>query len=135
MAMDWDKAVAAATKILGDKAKIPKLGSAIPKAVAAEDKAFDAFDKVRQDLKAKVLGEQNALQALKDAIVQFQDEIDEDDLGLDPKNKDDAKKIDSARKILSGALQEKIDQKNDNIKDFRELDKHLMNIVNYKPGA
>jgi len=85
MADDWNSAVKAAMKILGDKGKIPKLNSAIPKADAADKKSYDDFKKTRDELKAKLLATQNTGEALNDAMMQYQDEIDEDDLGLDPK--------------------------------------------------
>ena len=135
MADTWEGVSKAAMKILGDKGKIPKISSAIPKAAAADDKSYDEFNKSRNDLKAKLLATQTAGEARKDAVIQFQDEIEEDNLGLDPKDKEDAKKIASARKILMDFLQDRIDIGNDNFKNLRELDKHLMSITNYKPSS
>jgi hypothetical protein len=132
MADDWDGAVKDAMKILGEKGKIPKIPGNISKTMNASDKAYEDFKKIRDELKAKVLALQNADSARKDSISQYQDEIDEDDLGLDPKNKDDAKKIADARKILSSALQDKMDIDDQNIKNLKELDKHLMSLANYK---
>lgn len=135
MAKTWDSAVKDATKILGEKGKVPKLAPAITKSLTAFDKAYEAFDKARQDLKAKLLAMQAASDATKDAYVQFQDEIEESDLGLDPKNKDDVKKIADAQKILSAWVQQNVDTSTQNYKNLRELDRHLMSLVNYKQGA
>jgi predicted nucleic acid-binding Zn-ribbon protein len=135
MAGEWDAAVKSAMKILGDKGKIPKLSGTLAKTKAAEDKAYDDFKKTREELKAKLLALQNADNAFKDTVSQYQDEIDESDLGLDPKNKDDAKKIADARKILSGYLQDQLDICDQNVKNLKELDKHLMSLVNYKPAS
>jgi mannitol/fructose-specific phosphotransferase system IIA component (Ntr-type) len=132
MADSWEAASKSASKILGDKGKIPKYSAAVPKAAAAEGKAFDDFKKSREDLKSKLLALQNADEAHKNAISQFQDTIDEEDFGLDRKNKDEAKKIAEAQKILSGWLQEQIDVGVENVKNLKELDKHLMSLSNYK---
>ena len=132
---DWNNAVKAAMKILGDKGKIPKINPAITKAGTADAKTYDEFKKGREELKKKVLASQDSGEALKDAIEQYQDEINEDDLGLDPRDKDDAKKIAAARKILSDRLQDSIDVAETNSKNMRELDKHLINIMNYKQGS
>ena len=76
MADSWEAASKSASKILGDKGKIPKYSAAVPKAAAAEGKAFDDFKKSREDLKSKLLALQNADEAHKNAISQFQDTID-----------------------------------------------------------
>jgi hypothetical protein len=135
MSSPWDQPTKEAMKILGDKGKVPKWSPAIVKAATADDKSFDEFDKSRNDLKAKLLATQNTRQALKDAVSQLQDEVDESNLGLDPKNKEEAKKIKDAQKILSGWLDEKIKIFEDDVKNLKELDRHLMSIANYKQGA
>jgi hypothetical protein len=129
---DWNNVVKAAMKILGEKGKIPKLNPAIAKSSTANDKAYDEFSTTRELLKKKLLALQDAGDALKDAIEQYQDDIDESDLGLDSRDKDDVKKIQAARKILSDRLQESIDVETTNHKNQRELDKHLMSMINYK---
>ena len=131
----WDNAVKAAMKILGDKGKIPKVNPAIAKARTVDEKAFDEFSKVRDELKKKVLASRDAQQLAKDAIEQYQDEIVESNLGLNARDKEDLKKIQEARKVLSDALQDSIDIADSNLKNLRELDKHLMSLMNYKQGS
>ncbi len=135
MADNWDGADKEAMKVLGEKAKLPKWPTAIDKAKAGEDKTFDEFDKTRQDLKKKLVAEQDSVEKLKDALSQFQDEIEGNNFGLDAKNKDDKKKIDDARKILSGKLKEYMDTRDDDFKNLKELDKHLVNIADYSPSS
>jgi septal ring factor EnvC (AmiA/AmiB activator) len=127
--------VKAAMKVLGDKGKIPKFSPAIPKAGTADEKTYEEFKKVRDELKKKLLATQDSGEALKDAIEQYQDDINENDLGLNARDKDDAKKIAAARKILSDRLQESIDLQETNGKNLRELDRHLMSLMNYKQGS
>ena len=131
----WDAAAAKATKILGDKAKIPKPKAAIDKGIADSMKAWDAFAKAREDLEAKILALVNADSAAVNAIEQFRDTIDENDLGLDKKNKDDSKKIADGKKILLDFLDAGLKNAQDNMKNERDLNKHLANIKNYKQSA
>jgi predicted nucleic acid-binding Zn-ribbon protein len=135
MSASWDAAVKKAMDILGEKAKIPKWPTAIDKAKAEENKAFAEFDKVRQDLKKKLVTEQDAVEKIKDAFSQFQDEIGGANFGLNPRDKDDKKKIDDAREILSGELGEYMEARDDDFKNLKELDKHLVNIADYEPGS
>lgn len=132
MADTWEAATKSAMKILGDKGKVPKIPSTVPKAYDATEKAYVEFNKVRQDLKSKLLLLQNASSAHKNAMSQFQDMVDEDNLGLNRKDKDDAKKIADAQKVLSGYIKEAMDDADTNLKNYKELDKHLMNLMNYK---
>jgi hypothetical protein len=135
MASKWDGPTKDAMKILGDQGKVPKWPSSIVKAEAEDDKSYVAYQKTRDELKVKLLATQNTRQALKDAISQLQDEVDESDLGLDPKNKDDAKKIKDAQKVLSGWLDTQIATFERDYKNLKELDKHLMSLMNYKQGS
>jgi hypothetical protein len=135
MAENWNGADKEAMKVLGEKAKLPKWPSTIDKAKTGEDKTYAEFDKVRQELKKKLVTEQDAVEKLKDALSQFQDEVEGANFGLDPKNKDDKKKIDAARKILSGKLQQYMDVRDDDFKHLKELDKHLVNISDYQPSS
>lgn len=132
---DWNNVVKAAMKVLGDKGKIPKVNPAIEKAGKADEKTYEEFKKGRDELKKKLLATQDFREALKDALEQYQDDISENDLGLNAKDKDDAKKIAAARKILSDFVQEQIDVQETNGKNLRELDKHLMSLMNYKQGS
>jgi hypothetical protein len=134
MAGEWDSAVKEAMKVLGDKGKIPKAPSSLGKARQEDDKSYKDFCKVREDLKKKVVEMQDSNDKWKNILSQYQDQRDEDDLGLDPRNKDDKKKITDARKILSDQLQTSIDNLLEDSNNFKELDKHLMNIAEYEPS-
>lgn len=135
MADDWDSAVAKAKKILGDKAKIPKIAQAIIKGLAANQKAFQEFNTVREDLEGKVLALIDSNKAGQDAIEQFRDKIDEEDFGLDKKDKDDAKNIEAGKKVLLDYLDSMLAQAIEKAKSDRDLNKHLANIRNYKQGS
>lgn len=132
MANSWDVARASAAKVLGDKAKIPE-PKAPNKALDVAGKAFDAFDKSRDDIEAKLLDLQNSFGAVKNAFDQFGAIIEKSDFGLDKKNKDDAKKIADAQKILGDYIGEVDDAQSANVKMLGELDKHIILLSKYKP--
>jgi len=102
MADDWDDAQKKALKILGDKGKVPE-----PKMKSYNDgatKAWNAFDKARDDIEAKLTDLEGAFEKISGGIDQYEAKLEKDNLGLDPKDKEDAKKIDQAKDIpcLSG---------------------------------
>jgi hypothetical protein len=129
----WDKALADAKKVLGNSAKVSdkRMQVTISSAVDA-NKLWDAFNAMREAMKKKLLDLQNAESKVKNSLVQADDEISDDDYGLDPKKPDDKKKIDQAQAIFSKFFKEKQKNMDDNIKNLDELDKHLMDIQKYK---
>lgn len=131
--MDW-KAKAAAEKILGKEGNVPDLPAPIDKAKEAFDKAYEAFEQAKDELEAKLLEMENANSAAKNAIKQFRAKIEKEDFDLDEKNKDQAKKIQQARKILLADLDEHLGASSRNEKTLDELDKHLIQMGKYKPA-
>ena len=129
----WDKAVAGAKKLIGDKAKIPEPKGAIVKARESENKAWDEFDKARSDLEDEILALIDATTSIVDAIDQYRDVIAEEDFDLNEKT--DAKKIAAAKKILLAPLDSGIAKVKSNAKNERDLNKHLANIKAYKQGT
>lgn len=131
MGAQWDNAVKEAQKVLGDKVKIPAFPKSIPKSVQEVNKTWDQFDKDREQLKKSLLIVKQKQDSAMEVFEQFEDDIDEEDFGLDTKNKDDLAKIKEGRKILHDALQVSVDNATDNNKNLRELDKHLANLMSY----
>jgi hypothetical protein len=129
----WDKAVAGAKKIIGDKGKIPEPKGAIIKAREAENKVWGEFDKARNELEDQILALIDATSAIVDAVDQYRDVIAEDDFDLNAKS--DAKKVAAAKKILLTPLDAAIVKVKNNAKNERELNKHLANITAYKQGT
>ena len=84
---------------------------------------------MRNELEAKVLELQDANINVKNATKQFKNTIDKEDFGLNEKDKDDAKKIQQAAKVIDDFLQANMDAIDKNDKNLDELDKHL---VEYK---
>jgi hypothetical protein len=130
----YDKAKAAAEKILGKSAKVPDLPPGIEKAFDAKIKANEAFDKSREDLEAKLVEVQNANDGVKNLANQFEAKMEKEDFGLDTKNKDDVKKIQQARKIMTDVLKTGTKNLADDDKILNELDKHVIQLGKYKPS-
>jgi hypothetical protein len=131
MAVTWDTAKSKAIKILGKDAKIPE-PKAIGKLGGDLNAAWDAYHKSRDDLEDKVLDLQKMSASLKLTLQQFADKIDDEDFGLDEKNKEDAKKIKEAQSMFDDWSKYLIDVADSNIDNLEELDKHLVNIKKYK---
>src|SRR5215831_7409945 len=121
----WDRAKAAALKILGDDGEVPDFPDAVDKAGESFKKAKEEFDKSREDCEAKLLALQNANDAERNGLKQFLAKIEKSDFNLDSKKKDDLKKIQKARQLLTGELNDGIKHAEGNDKILDELDKHL----------
>jgi hypothetical protein len=130
---EWDKALSDAKRVLGNTAKInDKRMQAVIKSALDAQKVWDSFDTLREGIKKKLLELQNAESKVKNGLVQADDEISDDDYGLDDKKPDEKKKIDQAQAIFSKFFKETQKTMDGNIKNLDELDKHLMNISKYK---
>jgi hypothetical protein len=128
----WDAAKAKAQKILGKDAKIPE-PKFLPKLQSEFDAAWNAYTKSRDDLEAKILALQKTFSNGKLTVQQFGDKLEDEDFGLDEKNKDDAKKIKDAGDVLKEWWQSVMDLADENIKQLDDLDKHLVDFKKYKP--
>jgi hypothetical protein len=132
---EWDTLKAAALKILGKDGKVPDLPDFIQTAADTLGKANGEFNKSRDDCEAKLLAVQNANDAVRNGLKQFQAKIDKSDFELDSKNKDNLKKIQLARKLLSDRLSVATKDYNEDDKMLDEVDKHLIQLGKYKPKA
>ena len=133
MSAEWDKTVAAAQKILGKDGKVPDMPANVQKSADAMGKTNEEFDKSREEVEGKLVELQNANDAVKNGLKQFLAKIEKDDLGLDPKKKDDLKKIQQARKMLTDRLSAGVKHYIDDDKTLDELDKHIIQLGKYKP--
>jgi hypothetical protein len=131
MALKWDAAKAKAQTILGKDAKIPD-AKFVAKLSAAHDAAYGAYTKARDDLETKLLDLQKNLANGKLEVKQFAEKLDDEDFGLDEKNKDDAKKIKDAQAVFKDWWQNIIDIADTNIEGLDDLDKHLIDFKKYK---
>jgi hypothetical protein len=131
MANDWESAKDKALKLLGDKGKLPddkfvyKVNDELMKSSDDFHKKRDDFEDVLSDCQAMLLKYSNA-------IDQLEAKIEGDDLGLDKKNKDDAKKIAAAKKVLTSCLKDIESKMDAGIKGLKEAGRHLILLAKYK---
>jgi hypothetical protein len=130
----WDKTLADAKKALGTSAKVPdgKMAGVIAKGNDVL-KAYTQFSTSREGIKKTLLALQDAASTYKNALAQAEEEISDDDYGLDDKSPDDKKKIGQAQALFKKFFQTREQVADTNIKNLDELDKHLMNLSKYKP--
>ena len=133
MSATWDQARADALKILGDKGEVPKSPDAIDKAAKNRSKAWDEFHKSQGALEAKLEATENANDAARNALKLFLAKIEKSDFNLNSKDKDDLKKIQQARKLLTDLLDTAIKAREDEDKMLDELGKHLNQLYSYQP--
>ena len=132
MPFEWAKTKAAALKILGKDGDVPDPPPEMEKALADIYKAIEDFNSAREVLEKKILVNENANDGVKNVLKQFKAKLEKNDLGLDPKGKEDAKKILQARKILLDRVA--LGMKNHDLheKVLDELDKHVVQLQDYK---
>jgi predicted nucleic acid-binding Zn-ribbon protein len=130
---DWDKAKAQALKALGDGSEVPDLPDSILKASKAFGEAETTFKTSREECEAKLLDIDNANAAFLNALQQFRVRIEKNDFKLDTKK--DAKKIQTAQKLLTGELDSAIKGLQQNDKVLDELDKHMIQLGKYKQST
>ena len=122
----------AAQKHLGDKAKFPKERGNLDKAVDDVNKAYADFVATRDKLEDNVLALENAFSALGNTVKQNTDVFSNDDFGLNPKDKGDAKKIKDAQGEFSRGLGSFTKSSAKSEKEIDELDKHCTEMGKYK---
>jgi hypothetical protein len=129
---EWDKLKTDALKVLGDGAEVPDLPDNIKSSLKELGKFNSEFNKSRDDIEAKLLAKQNANDAFLNSLKQFAAKIEKSDFELDPKNKEDLKKIQKARQLLTDSLEKNMKLWRDDDKMLDELDKHVIQLGKYK---
>src|SRR5262249_21283887 len=135
MSATWDQARADALKILGDKGEVPKSPDAIDKSAKNRSKAWDEFHKSQGALEAKLEATENANDAARNALKLFLAKIEKSDFNLNSKNKDDLKKIQQARKLLTGLIEGLIKGGRDEEKMLEEAGNAPNQVERYQAKA
>ena len=128
----WEKGKAVALKILGSEGKVPDIPNALDKADGDFENASNAFEKSRYVVYQKIQALQNSNDLWAKVLKQYLAKVEASDLGLDPKNKDDAKKIKEAKAVLTDALKMLMKHFADRANKLGELNKHIEELGNYK---
>jgi len=125
-----------ASKILGKDAEYPDERPVVAKLQENYQTAFDAFDDARKKLEDSIQDFENANKAFENGLKSNKAAYDKTDFGLDPKNKDDLKKINQALKIFSDFFARIHTRIDDRYKEIDELNKHAIQLRKYKaPSA
>jgi hypothetical protein len=136
--MPWDDFEAQkkkAQKILGDDAKFPDAKVDMDDLIAKMNTAYQGFDSARSDLENKLNDFENATDATGNGAKRVAATYESDDFGLDPKKKEDAKKIKQAQAIFAKFFGEEQGKFKHTDKTIDELQKHLIQLSKYKgPG-
>ena len=132
----WDEYFSAkskALKILGDKAEIPPLPPRLSKTVDDYDAVKGEFTGSAEWCERELSKLANVNSAHIRAIAHFRASVEKNNFDLDEKRK--SKKIQEARKLLVGFLDECSKNYSNNDKTLGELDKHLVQLRKYKQSA
>jgi hypothetical protein len=129
---DLEEIKAKATKILGKDAKIPPEKGDFDKNFSDGAKLVDAYNKSREDLEDKILALENSISGFINGLKQSAAVYEKDNFGLDPKKKDDAKKIKQAQQMFSSFFSSELSSMTTKTKDIDELDKHVIQLGKYK---
>jgi hypothetical protein len=132
MAKTWQAASKEAMTVLGPKGKIPEPNQTSVKTAVAMNKTFDEFKAAAQALKDAFDAHASKFDLFLGALEANKDEIEKDDLGLNPKDKEDAKKIKKAHAILSAALQGVIDKQTGELADLKKFGKSIKAIIDFE---
>ncbi len=135
MANTWADAVKAAMKILGTKGKIPEFPKTIINTGYALGKSWEEFDQARKSLKEKFDAHQKNWDKYQGARLTYIDDIESDNLGLDPKDKAENRKIVEAKKPLLGYLNKVDKEHEEHFNNFKKLSSHVTTIVNFVEAA
>jgi hypothetical protein len=134
MAQDWTAAKKKAMGILGPKGKIPEPTATVFKSARKNGQTWDEFVASRQELRTILTKHQGSFDAFVGAVQASRDEVEKDNLGLDPKIKADATKIAEARKVLLSSIDGSIKIHEAKLAELKGLDKFVTPIINYKEG-
>jgi hypothetical protein len=124
-----------AKKVLGDGASMPDETVDVQAVIEKANDNFAKFKKGTGDLGNVAEALEDAIDAIKNAMKRTQASYTTTDFGLDKKNKDDAKKIDQAKKILAAFFTQELALAAKWEKDLDEMQKHLVQLGDYQgPG-
>jgi hypothetical protein len=123
-----------AQKMLGPKAKVPSPKVDPLKLLDDFEKLFDGFNKIRDDVEAKLLELEDAVSAYKNGQKQNAAVYQRADFDLNEKSKDDAKKIKLVQKLFSDYFAGAQASTDKQMKVLDELDKHVIQMSKYKPS-
>jgi len=122
----WKASVSEARRILGNRGNIPAYKvTVLLKSRHDMDENVKAFARAKVDLEKKLLDLQNGVSKTQNASKDARSEVTQDNYDLDPKNPDDKKKIEAARKVLDKFFAGLATGLSELTKDLDELERSL----------
>lgn len=118
----------AAKKVLGNSAKLPKPRTDPVAVTQNVNKLIKEFSDSVKGVGDKLLAVENAVDAYKNTMNQYKDIVDGSNFGLNENNKDDQKKIESARAIYHKEFQAKLKDATEFSGELKKLDKILTDL-------
>ena len=100
----WKAAKSEAEKTIGKQGKLPKPKGDLVALMDAANKAARKVMAERDTMEGSVLALQDAFSKVYDASESYSDIVDASNFGLDEDDKDQAKKIDDAKKTLADVM-------------------------------
>lgn len=102
------------------------------KTVDEGNKVAQGTNASREALEKKIVEFQTAASKIEHSLDAANDELSDDDYGLDSKKPDDKKKIDQAQAIFKKFYERSSKEITDLIKTTDELNKHIIQMQKYK---
>jgi hypothetical protein len=135
MAKNWNATVAEAMKVLGKQAEMPDFKMDLHKVSDQFVQAVKGCKKSVDDFIGAIITLQGANLTVLASCAQVQSVIQKADFGLDEKNKDDAKKIAQARKILGDYAKNGWDNAKGNVDELAASLKKAQDVVKFIDSA
>jgi hypothetical protein len=135
MTASLSDAIEQAKKILGDGAYIVEPRSPEDKLWDEFNKSYQAFDDSGSNLEASLLALQKTITDWQVALKQNAAQYEKEDFGLDPRSKDDVKKIKQVQKMFSDYFASKLSMFATELRTLDDLDKHSIQLDQYKPSV
>ena len=118
--------------VLGKDASMPKDKVDYDKIDKAKSAAEQVFHKTRDELEANILALLNFISEYKNGLKQTAALYAKDNFGMDPKDKDDAKKLKAAEKVIASFLSDFDGAWDRESKTLTELQTHAIQMSKYK---
>jgi len=120
MSDDWDKVEEAVLKVLGDGGGVPEFTVPLKAFAALTDGVRSEVAPAADKVSSAILSLQQNAKSRIEAWDELQDRVDASALGLNAKNKADARPIADAKKLLDGFIKKQVADADSEMKQLRD---------------
>jgi hypothetical protein len=128
MSDDWDKVEDAVLKVLGDGGGVPEFDVPLKTFASFTDDVRDKLVPAADKVSAAIFTLQQNASSRSELWEELQDRVDANDLGLNAKNKADARPIADAKKLLDGFLKKQMAEADGEMKQLRDAHKLALEL-------